>query len=131
MRRVVIDTNVLVSAMWSKDSNPFKVVDMVFANIIVPYYNDEVFAEYSEVLSREKLNFPKDKITALLSELTKNGVFSEAAVSDIPFADESDRKFYDLAIANNATLITGNLKHYPSENFIQNPLEFLQSAVDW
>jgi hypothetical protein len=39
--------------------------------------------------------------------------------------DETDRKFYDVASACGALLITGNLKHYPSEPFIISPAGFL------
>jgi len=39
--------------------------------------------------------------------------------------DEDDRKFYDTAKSVGAWLISGNLKHYPKEDFIKTPTEFL------
>ena len=126
MRNVVLDTNVLVSALWSDNSNPNRVVEMIFTNEAVPYLNEEIIEEYCEVLFRAKLGFPKDKILGLLHEITKKGIFAESVVSDILFIDESDRKFYDIANTNEAILITGNLKHYPKESFILSPLAFLQ-----
>jgi putative PIN family toxin of toxin-antitoxin system len=125
MTKVVLDTNVLVSALWSNDGNPHEVVKSIFKNEIVPYYNDDIIEEYQEVLSRTKLNFPDDKVQSLMQEIKNNGIKASSVPSKITFADESDRKFYDLAKTNEALLITGNLKHYPSESFIMNPNDFL------
>ena len=51
---VVIDTNVIVSALMEKqnDSNTVKVLKLFFAGDIIPLYSDEVVEEYKEVLSR-------------------------------------------------------------------------------
>ena len=46
-------------------------------------------------------------------------------VSNTPLPDETDRKFYDLAKEVGAILITGNRKHYPDEEFIMTPSEFV------
>ncbi|MCL2079545.1 MAG: putative toxin-antitoxin system toxin component, PIN family [Oscillospiraceae bacterium] len=126
MQKVVIDTNILVSALWSQQGNPYKIARMVFTNEIVPYFDSEIIEEYHEVLFRPKLNFPKNKVLSLLNEIVKSGVFSEAVVGDTVFTDESDRKFFDMAKANGAVLITGNTKHYPNESFVLTPHEFLK-----
>jgi putative toxin-antitoxin system toxin component, PIN family len=54
----VIDTNVIVSALISKSftSNPVKVLRAIFQERIVPLFNEEILAEYREVLSRPKFN---------------------------------------------------------------------------
>jgi len=44
---------------------------------------------------------------------------------DISLPDESDRIFYDTACESKAILITGNKKHYPDEEFIMTPADFL------
>ena len=125
MRLVVIDTNILVSALWSNDGNPFKIVEMIFTNEITPCLNSDILDEYSEVLHRKKLGFPAGKVKDLLGEITKNGIFLSSDKSTIKFVDESDRKFFDLAKSNNAVLITGNIKHYPLEQFVLNPHDYL------
>ena len=51
----------------------------------------------------------------------------EPAASDIPMIDETDRIFYDTAKAAGATLITGNIKHYPAEPFIMLPADFIKN----
>jgi putative PIN family toxin of toxin-antitoxin system len=128
MWNVVLDTNILVSALWSQQGNPYKVVEMVFSDEIVLYYTDDIIEEYEEVLCRDKFGFSKDRVESLLRELAENGVLTEPIASAETFADETDRKFYDTAKANNATLITGNIKHYPKQPFVMTPFEFLQAS---
>ena len=40
--------------------------------------------------------------------------------------DESDRIFYDTAKESKSILISGNLKHFPNEEFIMLPADFLE-----
>jgi len=46
--------------------------------------------------------------------------------SSIPLPDETDRIFYDTAVASGAVLITGNKKDYPDNPFIFTPADFLR-----
>ena len=48
----VIGTNVLVSAMLThnKQSATFQVMEAMFANIIIPLYNEEIISEKDGVL---------------------------------------------------------------------------------
>ena len=128
MRKVVFDTNILVSALWSKQGNPYKVVEKLLSEGMILYYTDEMIEEYEEVLCREKFGFSKDQVESLLQELIKNGVLTVTIASTEIFTDETDRKFFDTAKANDATLITGNTKHYPSQSFVVTPREFLQAS---
>ena len=130
MRKVVLDTNILVSALWSKQGNPNQIVEKLFSDEIALYYTDEMIEEYEEVLCREKFGFSKDRVENLLHELKKKGVLVDSAVSAEAFADETDRKFYDAAKTNNAILITGNIKHYPVQPFVQTPVAFLHTLKD-
>jgi len=54
------------------------------------------------------------------------GETSTPEKSDIPISDETDRIFLDTAMANGATLITGNKKDYPDKPFIVTPAELLR-----
>lgn len=51
----VIDTNVIVSALFSisGQSNPAAIIRKVVDGTITPIFNEEILAEYKEVLSRE------------------------------------------------------------------------------
>jgi len=123
---VVLDTNILVSALWSKNGNPQKVLDFVAARQITPCYDARMIAEYREVLSRPQFRFSPEEVFAVLDSIEKDGFPMEPVFIDIPFTDEADRKFYEVAKFCCATLITGNLKHFPSEPGIMSPAAFLR-----
>ena len=55
---VVIDTNVLVSALLNINSNPGTVLLSVFKGETIPLLNPEILAEYRDVLARKKFKFP-------------------------------------------------------------------------
>jgi len=90
MRKVVLDTNVLASALWSKQGNPNSVVEMLFKNEIELYYTDEIVEEYDEVLRREKFGFSENQVDSFLQELRKKGLSAELSKSTEPFSDETD-----------------------------------------
>ena len=64
----VIDTNVIVSALYSKkpDTAPLLILENLFDGNIVPMYNAEILAEYNEVLHRPKFPFSDKDIRLVL-----------------------------------------------------------------
>ena len=60
----VIDTNVFISALLTRrtDSATVKVLEAVIIGKITPLYNNDIIAEYNEVLHRSKFSFSEDKI---------------------------------------------------------------------
>ena len=124
MFSVVLDTNVLVSALWSKDGTLAKILHLIPDKKIIPCFCDEILNEYVIVLSRPNFHFIHNQIDALLDNIMKFGKAVVTDKSSIPLLDESDRVFYDTARVSGAILITGNMKHYPVEPFIMRPAEF-------
>ena len=59
---VVIDTNVLVSAVLKSHSVPGSIVELAFDGPIIPILNEAIEKEYREVLSRPKFHLPEDLI---------------------------------------------------------------------
>jgi putative PIN family toxin of toxin-antitoxin system len=127
MQRIVLDTNILVSSIISENSNPYKIMDMVLDEKFSIYYSLEILAEYEDVLYRERLNLDPAKVEYLLDAIKSVGVYVSHKASNISLPDEDDRVFYDVAKANGATLITGNGKHFPAEDFILTAAEFLDA----
>ena len=126
MVKVVIDTNVLVSALLS-NGPPAAVADLAAEGRIILFYNDDIIGEYWDVLWRKKFGFHSLQVTRLIDSIVKTGIaVTDTLPSVIPVTDEDDRKFYDVAKASSAFLITGNLKHFPPEPFIVNPSDFLK-----
>lgn len=61
MQKIIIDTNVLVSALISKDGIPGKIIyDLIFNERVNLCLSDEIIQEYDRVLDREKFSKFKD-----------------------------------------------------------------------
>jgi putative PIN family toxin of toxin-antitoxin system len=129
MPKVVLDTNILVSAFLTKKGNPAQILDMFTDRKIELYYCLAIIEEYKDVLLREKLGFMRHKVYETIGVILQKGVLVEPQTSTMPLPDESDRIFYDAAKAAGAYLVTGNIKHYPKAAFIVTPAAFLQIAT--
>lgn len=127
MKRVVIDTNVLISSIFSSHGAPARIMDMVSDKEIQLLYNAEILEEYIRVLAYERLKIDTLVQQGVIQKIVELGVMADSVESDISMPDESDRCFYDLAKTNSATLITYNDKHYPVEPFIVSPADLVTS----
>ena len=123
---VVIDTNILVSALWSKNGAPARAVGLVLSGQITPCYDHRIMLEYHQVLQRPKFRFRPAEINALLDWFKQSGRSVVPASLDITFVDEADRKFYEVAKYCGVVLITGNLKHFPSDDAVMSVSDFLE-----
>lgn len=127
----VIDTNVFISALLSKNSDAatVKVLQAIFDGRIVPLYHDEILAEYREVLHREKFHFQEKSIQTLLSAVKEFGVEVFPQPTGEILVDMDDLIFYEVAMEKRdeeAYLVTGNQKHYPIKDFIVTPAEMIR-----
>lgn len=123
---VVIDTNILVSALWSRNGAPARVLSMVISGTLIPCYDYRILSEYRDVLTKPKFKFSIGEVNALLEWIVDNGRSVIAEPSDVTFADEADKKFYEVAKFCGAKLITGNIKHFPKDELISTVSEFLE-----
>ena len=125
----VIDTNVLVSALITKnpEAATAKVVRLLLDNGFVPMYDADIIAEYQEVLHRSKFPIQPEVADALISYIIEHG--AEASRVDFagPMPDEDDRVFYEVSLSNeDSFLVTGNLKHYPVSPRVITPSDFVK-----
>jgi putative PIN family toxin of toxin-antitoxin system len=125
MQKIVIDTNVLVSALMNDKGNPAKIASFFADKKVEAYYSATIMVEYEDVLNREEFNFEEKKVFEMLDGFKKNGKLFVPVKSNISLIDEDDRAFYDTAKQSGSFLVTGNIKHYPQEDFIVTPTEFL------
>lgn len=127
---VVIDTNVLVSALLRWESLPGTVVAESLTGRITPLLNTEILSEYREVLSRPKFHFPKDAVEILLNGLIKRGIFIDMEPIKEELPDPKDVVFYQVVMgarkSENAYLVTGNIKHFPIRSFVVTPREMIE-----
>ena len=124
--KVVIDTNVLVSAIWLRNGAPAKIISMMLTGRLTPCYDYRIINEYREVLMRPKFKFSHGEVDALLDYIRIEGVSVLAEPVDTEFTDEADKKFYEVAKQCGAILITGNRKHFPQDPCVVGAAEFLE-----
>jgi len=130
MTNIVIDTNVIVSAVLSPTGSPAAVVSLISeTETLQVFYSSAILDEYKRVLAYERLNISEEKQDTVLNTLQKFGILIEPPVSAAPMMDETDRTFFDTANASGAVLITGNLRHYPAMPFIMTPAGFLRKLT--
>lgn len=126
---VVIDTNVLVSALLSPISVPGKIAEEALKGSIIPLYNDAILAEYDEVLHRQKFRFDRDIINLTIDAIIQRGVAVDAGPVEDVLPDPKDVVFYAVTMekrkTDDAYLVTGNLKHFPPTHFVVTPREML------
>lgn len=127
----VIDTNVFISALLSKnsDSATVKVLQAVIDGRIVPLYHNEILTEYDEVLHREKFHFKEKSIQMVLTAVKEFGVEVFPQPTGEIFVDMDDLIFYEVAMEkrdDDAYLVTGNQKHYPIRDFIVTAAEMME-----
>lgn len=132
MLRVVIDTNVLVSALLKPDSVPELVLSLILEGEMILCLSEPIAAEYEGVLRREKFKkLNPRKVKALLSLLKSQARWVEPKVRlNITKADPEDNKFLECAQEAEANFfITGNIKHFPpgrhKTTIILRPSEFV------
>lgn len=127
MQKVVIDTNVMVSALIQR-SYPYRIIYELFVDgKFLLCVSDELLAEYYEVLSRPKFaKFPDffSRAESLLADIeTRAQTFLPAATVEL-ISDEADNMILELAEECNADfIITGNttdftMSHYKSTKIV-------------
>ena len=129
MQKVVIDTNVLVSALWSEKGKPAQLIALVINDKLTPCYDYRIMQEYREVLARPKFLFNKANVNDILNKIRVDGLsVVPIQLNNMEFTDPSDKMFYEVAKFCHATLITGNTKHYPEDDSIVSVADFLENV---
>jgi len=127
--RIVLDTNVIVSALLIPSSLPAKILDSVLKKELTIVYDNRILSEYIYVLFKKNLKINKQAAQYILGFIKKEGEFVIPVPEKIKFTDESDKKFYEVYKSGNALyLITGNKKHFPTEAEIVTPREFIEKT---
>jgi putative PIN family toxin of toxin-antitoxin system len=124
-KKVVLDTNVIFSALFKKISIPNDIWQMVLNGELKLFYSEEILAEYEEVLSRPKFSIDEEEKNSVLAYVVNFGKKIYPEKSKIGFTDEDDRIFFDVAKQIGAILITGNKKHFPNDPDVLSPAEFM------
>ena len=114
--RVVVDTNVLVSAVLSlvkeREHSPsfliFKLIADGGSHAPVLLVSSSILEEYADVLSRPQFGIAQDVVERSLNRIA-NSAEMVVPVSHLEVADADDSRFLECALDGRANyLITGN-----------------------
>lgn len=112
--RLVIDTNIVVSAALKPDGLQRTVLLLAITKPARLYVTEAIMAEYREVLARPKMSISKGRRQQLL-QLIKNRAHSVTPARRLQVTrDPDDNRFLECADAARADyLVTGNQRHFP------------------
>lgn len=126
--RVVLDTNVLVSALLNPEGAPASVLDLVLAGELTPVVDQRIVDEYREVLSRPRFAFDAALIEEIIRAI-ETGETIQAPPLQLELPDPDDAPFVEVAVAARVdALVTGNRRHFPPScgANVLSPAELLQ-----
>ena len=137
MQKLVIDTNVFISYLISKNGFAYKIIDrIVLSKLDLHYVSNQTLKEYLEVSGRKRFlkkyeEFPKTACL-LLNNLKELSILITPTIIFDLIKDDSDNRFLELAYASEADyLITGNKLHFTFSRFyhtqIVSPREYWEN----
>lgn len=131
--RLVVDTNIFVSAAIKPDGLQRAVVNLALAKPARLYVSPEIIAEYRGVLSRAELGIRKGLRRQLLDLIEARAHVVRPAQQLQVTKDPNDNMFLECADAARADyLITGNARDFPpfwKSTKIVSSREFLNLAA--
>lgn len=134
MIRVIIDTNIVVSAMLRSGSLPEAVFNLAAGRIVQLYASEAILAEYQEVLNRPKFGISSKKIATALTRIREVSLVVRPSQAVNACSDPDDNIFLECAQAASADyLVTGNTAHFPevwAKTQVVTAREFLEAVID-
>lgn len=112
--KVVVDTNVFVSAAIKSHGAEATLLNLVADRQLRLWVSDTILNEYRTVLRRPRLKLKTARAENLLRLGVNEGVLAIATVRLSVSPDESDNRFLECAEAAEADyLVTDNKRHFP------------------
>jgi uncharacterized protein len=114
MIRVVLDTNVIVSAHLNEDGFPHSILKLALAGAVRLCASRNILAEYEELLMRKSYPLDRRRAKLLLCQIQAVSVMVNPAAGEPLTSDPDDSIFLECAQAAKADyLVTGNTNHSP------------------
>lgn len=134
--RLVVDSNVLISALLSPGGTPRRVLDRLAAEAAILLFSDETLAELVVRLSKPKFDSYRtfEQMESFLDWLAELGEWVEPTLEIEACRDKDDNKFLAVALSGEADcLITGDADLLALDPFeglpILTPAAFLTAAA--
>lgn len=114
--RVVVDTNVIASAVLSPSGPPARILALVDRGVFELVVSEAILAEYERVLNyprvRSRHGLTDDELSRFLARLRQVAVLVEPRESLAIVADDpDDNKFLECAVEASATYIVSGDNH--------------------
>jgi putative PIN family toxin of toxin-antitoxin system len=115
MIRIVLDTNILISALLTPGGFPAQVFSLCLTDPDVQLcLSADIYSEYEEVIRRPKFKRTEQEVVAILRAIRQSAIWVKPTETVRTCADPDDDVFLECAQAANAHyLVTGNIKHFP------------------
>ena len=120
MAKVILDTNVIISAFLKAESNPALILALCLEGSLAVCLSETIWQEYRGVLRRKKFQgLDQESIEKLLSVIKQQALWVSPRIPvNILSHDPADNKFLECALESQADyLITGNTRHFPLKMF--------------
>ncbi len=133
--KIVLDTNVLVSALLSPNGPPASVLQLILSGRVVICFDARILSEYREVLGGAKFDFDLRLTEDVLEFLKTEGILVVSVPLDLALPDAADAMFIEVGVAGAADhFVTGNLKHFPASQrqglSVVSPREFIEAVIE-
>jgi len=114
MIRLVLDTNILVSANVNDEGLEALIVSLGLNKKVQLVVSEPILKEYEQVLSYPRLKFLPSEIDGFLARLRSASILVAPTHTVSASPDEPDNRFLECAEAAGADfLVTGNKRHFP------------------
>jgi len=127
---VVLDTNVIVSAVLTAHGACARIVDMLGVGAFQLCADDRILSEHDSVLRRPELGIAAENVGALMEFVRHIALPVAATPRSARLPDPDDLPLLEVAAAAEAILVTGNTRHYPKkacgEVRVVSPGEFVE-----
>jgi len=131
MTNIVIDTNVLLSSVYSNRGASYRLLSIIDSPKFTVHLSTTLLYEYEEIL-KQKSEMDKDDINAILNYICHVGKQNRIFYLWRPKLKDADDDFLlELAVKTHSIIVTLNSKDFkPASEFgikVMTPKEFLQS----
>lgn len=134
MIRIVLDTNIIVSALLRSGGLPDAALRLGLKSIVQMCVSDQVLREYEEVLRRPKLRIPLQKTTTALEQIRTASLVVKPTCLVKACSDPDDDIFLECAQEADANyLVTGNITDFPkswANTRVVTTRQFLEIMID-
>ena len=114
MSRLVLDTNVVVSAFLAPNGNESKVLRLALSPDHPLFVTDVILEEYRRILGKPKFRLKPKDLEGFFTTLKRKAVLVEPKHRLQVSSDDADNRFLGCSEAASADyLVTGNKKHFP------------------